>query len=245
MTAAVSAGMVPASVAALVKGELAMMATTPWKSIGVLLLLGGTVTAGAAALTIREPEATQAPATQKAKPEPQAKAESKSILANGGVEEETDDSPKAWSKGDEIPGVEYLWSRSGHDGKASLCLKKTAKRYFPIAQWTQEVDRKGDTPRLKVSAWVKADQATKGILDAQFLDSKGESTHAWAAYIGAKESGQPPVTHDWKRYEGVVTIPPDTKQIIIAPQIYGPGTLWFDDLAAEYTDDPATDPTAP
>jgi hypothetical protein len=33
-----------------------------------------------------------------------------------------------------------------------------------------------------------------------------------------------------------------TKEIIIAPQIYGPGRVWFDDLGAEYTTDPATDP---
>jgi RNA polymerase sigma-70 factor (ECF subfamily) len=39
-----------------------------------------------------------------------------------------------------------------------------------------------------------------------------------------------------------VTIPPGTKEIIIAPQIYGPGKVWFDDLAAEYTNDPTTDP---
>jgi RNA polymerase sigma factor (sigma-70 family) len=244
ITAAVEAGMVPASVAALVNGELAMMAT-PWKSIGVLFLLGGSVTAGMATLAVREgagPAVAQAPAGPKAKPESQAKAEVKSILANGGVEEGKDESPRVWTEGAEVPGVEYLWSHSGHEGKASLCLKKTAKRYFPIAQWTQKVDRKGDSPRLKVSAWVKAEKATKGILDAQFLDSKGEWTHAWVAYIGPKDPDKPPVTHDWKLYEGVVAIPPDTKQIIIAPQIYGPGTLWFDDLAAEYTDDPATDP---
>jgi RNA polymerase sigma factor (sigma-70 family) len=248
MSAAVSAGMVPASVAALAKEELAMMATTPWKSIGVMLILGGTVTAGMASLTLRSPEVAeppQAPATPKAKAEPPAsKAESKSILANGGVEEEEKDMPKGWTKGNRVAGVQYLWSRdAGHEGKASLCLKKTADRYFPIAEWTQKVDRKGESSRLKVSAWIKAKDAGKGILDAQFLDSQGKWTHAWVAYIGAKEAGDQPVTHDWKRYEGVVTIPPDTKQIIIAPQIYGPGTLWFDDLAAEYTEDPATDPT--
>jgi hypothetical protein len=37
-------------------------------------------------------------------------------------------------------------------------------------------------------------------------------------------------------------IPPGTTQIIIAPQIYGPGKVWFDDLSAEYTNDPTTDP---
>jgi hypothetical protein len=238
--------MVPASVAALVDGELAMMAATPWKSIALLLALGGAATAGAASLALRgpepaaEPEAAQAPA----KPEAPAKAESKSILANGGVEEKAGDKPKGWTKGNAVAGVQYLWVKdAGHEGTSSLCLKKTAQRYFPIAEWTQKVDRKGDKPRLKISAWIKADQAAKGVLDAQFLDADGRRTHAWAAYIGAKEANDPPVTHDWKLYEGVVEIPPGTKQIIIAPQIYGPGTLWFDDLAAEYTDDPATDPT--
>ena len=244
LTAAVEAGTVPASVAALVDGELAMMAT-PWKSIGVLFLLGGSVTAGMATLAAREsagPMVAQTPAAPKARSESPAKAESRSILVNGGVEEAKDESPKGWSEGADVPGVEYLWSHTGHESKASLCLKKTAKRYFPIAQWTQKVDRKGDSPRLKVSAWVKTDQATKGILDAQFLDSKGKWTHDWVAYIGPQDPEKPPVTHDWKLYEGVVAIPPDTKQIIIGAQIYGPGTLWFDDLAAEYTEEPATDP---
>jgi hypothetical protein len=62
------------------------------------------------------------------------------------------------------------------------------------------------------------------------------------AYIGAKGANDPPVSPGWKRYEGVVAIPPETKRIVIAPPIYGPGTVRFDDLDAEYTNDPATDP---
>ncbi len=53
MTAAVEAGMVPASVAALVDGELAMMTATPWKSIALVLALGGASTAGVASLALR------------------------------------------------------------------------------------------------------------------------------------------------------------------------------------------------
>ena len=252
ITAAVEAGSVPATVAALVNGELSTMATISWKSIAILSLLGGTATAGVVSLALRDPgagageaprQAVAAPATP---PESRGKGDGKSLLTNRGLEEAAGDSPKAWTSGAAIPGVEYLWSRdAGHTGKASLCLKKTARRYFPIAQWSQEVDHQGDSPRLKVSAWVKADQATKAILDAQFLKEKGGWSHAWAAYIGPKEPEKPPVTHHWKRYEGVVVIPPGTKQIIIAPQIYGPGTVWFDDLDAEYTNDPATDPTGP
>ena len=35
-----------------------------------------------------------------------------------------------------------------------------------------------------------------------------------------------------------MAIPSGTKQIVIAPQIYWPGKVWFDDLGAEYTTDP-------
>jgi RNA polymerase sigma-70 factor (ECF subfamily) len=188
------------------------------------------------------PGTASEPATPTDRLESQGKADSRSLLTNGGVEDGVGDSPKAWTAGAMIPGVQYIWSRTGHTGHASLCLKKSVNRYFPIAQWSQKVDHQGDSPRLKVSAWVKADQVAKAILDAQFLDGTGRWQHAWVAYIGAKETDQPPVTHGWRRYEGVVSIPPNTKQIIIAPQIYGPGTVWFDDLGAEYTHDPTTDP---
>jgi RNA polymerase sigma-70 factor (ECF subfamily) len=259
--AAVEAGLVPAAVAALANGELATMTPISWKSIAVLLLLGGSVTAGVASLALRGPGAgggagapeampvvASEPAAPAASPAPQAKAGDKSLLTNGGVEEGEGDAPKAWTTGaippgGTVPGVDYTWSRIGHSGKASLSLKKTAQRFFPIAQWSQKVDHHGDSPRLKVSAWIKADRVTKAILDAQFLDSKGEWSHAWVSYIGPKEPATRPVTHNWKHYEGVVAIPPDTRQIIIAPQIYGPGHVWFDDLAAEYTQEPATDAT--
>ena len=252
LSAAVEAGMVPASVAALVDGELAMMATTPWKTLAALLLAGGAATAGMATLAIRNgesptrPEVAQTPETPKAKPAPAAKADRKSILENGGIEDEKEGKPEGWAEGAEVDGVEYLWTRdAGHEGKSSLRIKKTARRYFPIAQWTQEVERRGELPRLKVSAWVKTDKATKGLLDVQFLDAKGKWSHAWAAYVGPKETGKPPVTHDWKLHEGVVAIPPGTKRMHVGAQVYGPGTYWFDDVAAEYTDEPATDPISP
>jgi RNA polymerase sigma-70 factor (ECF subfamily) len=166
-------------------------------------------------------------------------------LVNTSIEDGTGIAPADWWPGAKIEGVEYLWSRdAGHTGTSSLCLKKTARRYFPIAQWLQPIERTGDAPRLRVSAWVKADHVTKAILDAQFVDEKGAWSHAWVVYIGPKDPDGTPFTHDWKQYQGVVTIPPGTKQILIAPQIYGPGTVWFDDLDATYTSDPATDPLA-
>jgi RNA polymerase sigma-70 factor (ECF subfamily) len=246
--ATIAAGTVPATVAALVEGEFTMTMTMTffWKSIAAAMLVGGATTAGALSLVRQPLEPTPAASAPSPPPPPEKQAEAKSLLANGGIEDADKDAPKGWSKGAEIPGVQYIWSRNAaHDGKASLCLKKTAQRYFPIAQWSQKFDREGDVPRLKVSAWIKAEKAGKAILDAQFIDGEGNSSHAWVAYIGAREADDPPADHDWKRYEGVVAIPPGTRQIVVAPQIYGPGTVWFDDLKAEYTTDPVIDPTRP
>lgn len=63
--------------------------------------------------------------------------------------------------------------------------------------------------------------------------------------IRATVVDDPPATYDWKQYQGAVAIPPGTKQILIAPQIYGPGTVWFDELKAEYTTEPVIDPVSP
>ena len=163
-----------------------------------------------------------------------------SLLKNGGIEEieEGGKSPSSWKKGAAIPGVRYKWDRSqGHDGKSSLCLHKTANRYFPIAQWHQTISNSGESSKLKVSAWIKAEKAAKGIVDVLFASEKGMQGHQWVAFIGAKNPGDPPATHDWQEYTGVVEIPKGITHIAVALQIYGPGTLWFDDLRAEFVPD--------
>ncbi len=239
-------GGIPWHVASLALEILKDTAVKKIASIAAVILVSGLIAGGAAALAIQPAGQPKSPAppssTQKAG---SAKGDVKSILTNGEFESGKPDgpSPDGWQTGAELAGVEYHWDRTvAHGGRASLHLKKTARRYFPIAQWFQEVKRTGATPRLKVSAFVKADKMTKAILDVQFADRDGNSTHQWAAYIGAKKSGDPPVTHDWKKYEGVVKIPEGTEKIIVAAQIYGPGDVWFDDLAADYTDAEPTDP---
>lgn len=147
-----------------------------------------------------------------------------------------DKSPADWESGAEIDGVEYVWDKNvGQKGKASLCLNKSAKRYFPIAQWSQIVKRETDRPLLQVSAQVKAERVTKATIDVIFLDENDEMiSHEWAAYIGAKEAKDSPAQHDWKEYQGKVKIPAKTRKLQIGLQIYGPGKVWFDDLRAEY-----------
>jgi len=158
------------------------------------------------------------------------------ILSNPGAENGGED-PDDWVQGAQVEGVKYLWDKEvAFQGKASLCIAKTANRYFPIAQWSQTVNRNGDLPCLEVSAQVKTTKMFKAVLDVVFLDKDGQwISHHWAAYIGSKEPGDPPADHEWKKYSGTVEIPPGTAKICVALQDYGPGKVWFDEIRATYT----------
>jgi len=242
-------GAIPSQVTAIAVGVLTTMSIQRITIRIAAILACGLIAAGSIAVALQVPPkrpntGKSAPASHKASPD---KDESKSILANGGFErgDGRGSSPESWKTGAALPGVRYHWDRTvAHQGRASLHLRKTAQRYFPIAQSFQEVKRTGKAPRLKVGAFVKAEKMTKAILDVQFVSQSGETTHQWAAYIGAKQADDPPATHDWKLYEGVVTIPDGTEKLIVAAQIYGPGDVWFDDVVAEYTDAAATDATS-
>ena len=165
------------------------------------------------------------------------KTEAGNILKNSGMKAGKD-SPDNWTKGAKIDGVKYSWDKKvASEGKASLSIEKTAKGYFPIAQWSQTVKREGDKPVLVVSAQVKTKNMYKAVLDVVFLDAQDNwISHEWIAYIGAKEDGDPPANHDWKKYSGKVEIPANSAKICIGLQDYGPGKVWFDDVKASYTD---------
>lgn len=141
----------------------------------------------------------------------------------------------SWQTGQRISGVRYVWDHStAHTGSSSIAIFKTADRYFPIAEWSQTIPYDGKAKKIGVWAWVKTDKSFKTVLDVQFLTPEGVESHAWVAYIGAEEDGNPPVTQNWKRVGGVVEIPPGTTEIAIAPQVYGPGKAWFDDIEARF-----------
>lgn len=145
-------------------------------------------------------------------------------------------SPTGWREGARVPGVEYIWSDSvASHGKRSLALKKTENRFFPIAQWFRSIPYEGGQANVEVCLKAKAAQAQKATVDLQFYDAGGEMIgHEWIAYLGAKEEGDGPADHDWGRFGGVVRIPPTTKKIGVALQIYGPGEVWFDELTMRF-----------
>ena len=148
------------------------------------------------------------------------------------------EAPEGWEQGADIDGVKYSYEENaGSQGKRSLSLQKTANRYFPIAGWSRTFKHDSGKQALSVAAKVKANKATKAVIDVQFLDAQGEMLgHEWAAYIGQKKPSDRAATHDWKKYDGAVKIPAGTKQIALSLQIYGPGTVWFDELEARYVD---------
>jgi poly(3-hydroxybutyrate) depolymerase len=148
------------------------------------------------------------------------------------------DAPEGWEQGATVPGVKYLYDHHvASEGKRSLSLQKSAKRYFPIAGWSRTFNHTGDKPALKVAAEVKASKATKAIIDVQFLDADGNwIKHDWVAYIGQKNPSDSVATHDWKTYDGALEIPAGAKKIGISLQIYGPGSVWFDELQIRYAD---------
>jgi tetratricopeptide (TPR) repeat protein len=160
------------------------------------------------------------------------------LIYEDSFEEGGDETPAGWEKGAPVDGVSYVWDKhTGSDGAASLCLKKDVEKYFPIAQWTRRIDYSGTAKELTVSANVRARKAYKAVIDALFLDDKGEwIKHEWVSTIGAKEAGDPPANHNWTDYSGTVEIPGNTKTIIIGLQLYGPGTVWFDELKVAYAD---------
>jgi erythromycin esterase-like protein len=158
------------------------------------------------------------------------------LISNGSFEK-GDPTPADWNQGMAVPGVEYIWDKtSGATGSRSLCLRKTAPRYFPIAQWYQSFPHQEGSGKLAVSAEVKAQQVTKAILDVQFRNATGRGTHQWVSYIGSQQANIG-IDHEWRTYSGVVEVPPETVEIVVGLQIYGPGTVWFDDVTATYVEE--------
>jgi RNA polymerase sigma-70 factor (ECF subfamily) len=235
---------IPSHVKAIAGEVLSRIAVRRCLAILAALSAFTAVAAGSVALAFQSPPSKpQTNLAQAAKSKPKAAA-SNSILLNGGIElaDANVSTPRAWNPGATVPGVVYEFDRTtAHQGRGSLHLKKTVSRFFPIAQWMQEVKHTSSAPRLKVGAFIKVDKAAKAVLDVAFSAQDNSMTHEWVAYVGPQDAGSPPVSHDWRWYERIVTIPAGTQTLLITAQIYGPGDVWFDDIIAEYTESPATE----
>lgn len=158
------------------------------------------------------------------------------LLVNSSIEE-GQDKPDHWQQSPPLEGVTWKWDReTGFQSKSSLSLEKTAQRYFPIAQWFQPYELNPNTQNIHLSAQVKAEKLAKAVIDVSFRDQADQPlSHQWVAYIGEQDDG-PPITHDWKLYEGDVAVPTGAKTCYVSLQIYGPGKVWFDDVLLDLAD---------
>lgn len=170
-------------------------------------------------------DAQEASPVDKQQPESHEASDDNILLAD------SFDNPALWTKGQAVKSVRYLIDKkNGSDGKNSLCLRKTEKRYWPIAQWSRSCEYKGNAKQLEISAKVRALKAAKAIIDIQFQATGTGLSHQWAAYIGPENENDRPVTHNWKSYSKTITIPDNVAAITVALQMYGPGSVWFDEL---------------
>ena len=121
--------------------------------------------------------------------------------------------PSGWKQGANVAGVRYRYEkRVARTGSRSLCLEKTANRYFPIAEWSRIAKHTGSANQLKVSVQVRAKDVTKAIVDVAFLDQRNQRiSHEWASYIGQQEPTDRPANHDWKEYAANVSVPPEQR----------------------------------
>ena len=148
------------------------------------------------------------------------------------------DAPDGWKQGPPVRGVKYVYDKQvASAGKRSLSLQKSEVRYFPIASWSRTFNCAAEKRGLKVSVKVKAQKVTKAVVDVLFHDAANKLIkHEWVAYVGQKKPEDPIATHDWKSYEGTIDVPMGATQVGIAFQMYGPGEVWFDELAVRYVD---------
>ncbi len=157
-----------------------------------------------------------------------------SLVRNGGFEEGfanwTEDAfpPNAVGR----TGVSVA-QMVGHNGKA-IMFTRTENRYLPVELYTQNLPAPNGKSTIDISAWVKAHDVGKATIQIMFDRGNANETRQWGIYVGAYNEGDPPANHDWKKYSGSFPIPPGTQSITIALEMYGPGTVYFDDIQAAY-----------
>jgi predicted esterase len=167
----------------------------------------------------------------------QAGVGSQNEIKNGGFESAT----QYWSKGsippNNFPPVTVsIDTQTAKNGKSSMKFEKSENRFFPVALMAQSIPYDGKKTRLKVGLWAKVSSVKKFTL-AVIMNGANDGKIEWGAYIGDKVNSTTTIDHDWKYYTSVVAIPSGTSQITLALEMYGPGTVWIDDVSASYVPD--------
>lgn len=155
-------------------------------------------------------------------------------VKNGGFE---DGGASRWTQGSlppnaDVPVAISVDTQTFKSGKSSLKFAKTENRFFPVSMMSQRIAYDGKRQKIKVGMWVKAQSASKFVLTVLMNDYS-----VFAGYVGDQRGTGDKTDHDWKYYTSVLQVRPNTREISLALQMYGPGTVWVNDVSAEYVPD--------
>ncbi len=151
----------------------------------------------------------------------------RNLLANGDFEKGEGLVPEPWTLRKEGL-ISFEWADGlGYEGSRGVHIAKTEGK-FPYASFLQTIAAPGDDCLVQLSAWVKAQDVGKAVLDLVFLDEHDE----WVYHIWVRTIGEPwdDGTNDWKQYVDYAYVPAGTKKIEVSLQMYWPGELWVDDV---------------
>lgn len=162
-------------------------------------------------------------------------SQGKNLVQNAGAEQGEEGAPASWGKAVfpsamSLDGVDYIWHSSiAHSGKRSLCFKKTENRFFPVAQWSQSVPYTSAARQVKVGVWIKTREAKKTTLTVSCVGKDGQNLSR--EFIAQVNDNGAPITQNWKRYDATMAVPAGTTELLVTPEMYGPGVAWFDDIS--------------
>jgi hypothetical protein len=93
----------------------------------------------------------------------------------------------------------------------------------------QYVRNDGKAKFLHISFWAKAQNVRK------FVGVVGNDRQ-FAIYIGDRTGPNGSVSHDWQQYKSFVKVPTTESEVMVSLEMYGPGTIWIDDVTASFSD---------
>jgi hypothetical protein len=162
------------------------------------------------------------------------------LLLNGEAEQGKDGQPSIWFEASvRADGLKMQQDTTqARSGKASLYIENSHKYDQPTANnWGQTLQEVPVGKTLTVSAAIKTAGAESANVCLQCWDASGEKMLAF---------GSTPVVRgdqDWATLKSQpITVPAETKSIIVRAALGGTGKVWFDDLVVSQSDRPATKP---
>lgn len=171
-------------------------------------------------------------------------AQDAGLLQNGGFEQLGGERPARWdifvapfpvqAKGaapspDEVPTARV--SREPHEG--SYCVVLHSPEAYPLEpynNWSQNILGKHSGKKLKLSGWLKTENAEGAALWAQCWQR--EPLHV--AYVANTGESSPVYgTSDWQEVSIEFEVPSATDFLTVRCVLRGAGKAWFDDVRLE------------